>query len=228
MTATVKSSETLAQSKIGSGPTFPGPNGNGSGGNGWHGKYESGGSRPFSPEAYRITIWVTLAAILMMFVALSSAYIVLSGGTQWRPMRMPRMFFLSTGVILASSATMEGARRSLKQGSQRWHSRCLLATLALGLAFVGAQLLGWRHLVAEGVYLSGGPGSSFYYLFTGVHGIHLLGGILALSYLVIRNRQGWDYLLADKQQVATDVISLYWHFMDGLWVWLFLLLLFWK
>src|SRR5207244_10080580 len=104
MPATVKSNKTVTRSRfgLGGGPPFPGPNGNGSRGNGWHGKSDDGGARRFSPEAIRVTVWIVLAAIVMMFVALSSAYayIALSGGTQWRPVRMPRMFFVSTGIIL--------------------------------------------------------------------------------------------------------------------------------
>jgi cytochrome c oxidase subunit 3 len=136
------------------------------------------------------------------------------------------MFLLSTGIILASSGTIESARRSLKQGIERRYGRLLLFTLVLGLAFLSAQLLGWRELVAQGVYLEGQPHSSFFYLFTGVHGLHLLGGILALSYLLARYRHAWSE--SERRQAVTDVVVLYWHFMDGLWVWLFLLLLVWR
>jgi cytochrome c oxidase subunit 3 len=164
----------------------------------------------------------------MMFVALVSSYIVLSGGEQWQPVRMPRTFTLSTALILVSSATMELARRRLREEDNRRYARWLLVTLVLSLAFVGSQLLGWKRLVAEGVYLSGNPHSSFFYLFTGAHGIHLLGGIVAVSYLAVRARRVLVGVSNEKRLAATDAISLYWHFMDGLWVSLFLLLLLWK
>jgi len=173
-------------------------------------------------------MWVILAAIIMMFVALSSAYIVLSGGDRWQPIRMPGMFFLSTGLILVSSATMETARRSLKQAADRRYARWLALTLLLGVGFVVSQLFGWRQLVTQGVYFSGHPHSSFFFLFTGIHGVHLLGGIVALGDLVARGLRKANEAAGEKKEVLTDVVSLYWHVMDGLWVWLFLLLLLWR
>src|SRR6266550_7871329 len=156
------------------GPGFPGSNGKN--GNGWRKGGADDARRRFSPEKYRITMWVLLAAIVMMFVALSSAYIVLSGNDQWRPIRMPKMFFLSPGIILASSVTIQTAARSLRQEAKGRYERWLAVTLLLGLGFLVSQLLGWRELVAQGVYFRGQPHSTFFFLFTGVHGVHLLGG----------------------------------------------------
>jgi cytochrome c oxidase subunit 3 len=225
--APVTSTRTETKGIIGSNwPKTPGPNGTGSDGNGkrkWFGD-----EKQFPKDTYRITTWILLAAIVMMFVALASSYIVLSGGDQWQPVRMPRVFNLSTGLILVSSATMEAARRRLRQEDNRKYANWLLVTLVLGLAFVASQLLGWKQLVAEGVYLSGNPHSSFFYLFTGAHGIHLFGGIVAVSYLRMRAHLGLVGVRNEKRLAATDAVSLYWHFMDGLWVCLFLLLLLWK
>ncbi len=226
MATTVTSTKTVSKKEIGlGGPRVPGPNGKN--GNGWRGRDDEGARRGFSPETYRVTMWVMLAAIVMMFVALSSAYIILSAGDQWRPVRMPRMFFLSTGIILVSSATIRTARRSLKQASEREYTRWLLVTLLLGLSFLVSQFLGWRQLVTQGVYFSGHPHSSFFYLFSGAHGVHVLGGLLALSYLFARALRGWKETAGEKREALTDVVSLYWHFMDGIWIWLFLLLLLW-
>jgi cytochrome c oxidase subunit III len=219
---------------FGSIPGSPGPNGNGSKGNGWHHKKDDGGRRGLSPSAYRLMMWMVLGAVVMMFAALSSVYIALSGGDQWQPIRMPRMLILSTGIILTSSVTMSRARRSLKKtlkhslshGDDTRYRRYLLATLLLGLGFLASQLLGWRQLVADGVYFTGRPHSSFFYLFTGAHGVHLLGGILGLIYLVAGTSRWSDQ--AEKRQTLTDVVALYWHFMDGVWVWLFLLLFVWR
>jgi len=227
MSETVKNITTVEKKRgFGSGPGFPGPNGNGSKGNGWHGRKDDHSRRGLSRAAYRVLMWMVLGAVVMMFAALSSAYIVLSGSDQWQPIRMPRMLILSTGIILISSATMSLARRSLKQGKHTGYQRWLLVTLLLGLAFLGAQLFGWRQLVAAGVYFSGRPHASFFYLFTGAHGLHLLGGILGLSYLVAGTSRWLDQ--PEKEQTFTDVVALYWHFMDGVWVWLFLLLFVWR
>lgn len=225
--ANVTSTRTAAQEVIGSSwPKAPGSNGNGSNGNGRRKWF--GGERRFSKDTYRIAMWVLLAAIVMIFVALGSAYIFLSGGAQWQPVRMPKAFILSTGLILISSATIEAARREIHHENSQRYARWLLATLLLGAAFVCSQLVGWKQLVGEGVYLSGNPHSSFFYLFTGAHGIHLLGGMVALSYLALRARKLVFGVSSEKRVAATDAVSLYWHFMDGLWVALFLLLLLWK
>ena len=226
MSETVKNRATV-EKKVGfGGPGFPGPNGNGSKGNGWHPRKDDESRRGLSLAAYRVMMWLLLGAVVMMFAALSSVYIALPGGDEWQPIRMPRMLILSTAIILTSSVTMSIARRSLKQGllggGDRRYRRFLVVTLVLGLGFLASQLLGWRQLVADGVYFSGRPHSSFFFLFTGAHGVHLLGGILGLSYLIAGASRRSDS--QEKRQTFTDVVALYWHFMDGVWVWLFLLL----
>jgi cytochrome c oxidase subunit 3 len=231
MSGTVKNITTVERKRgVGSGPGFPGPNGNGSKGNGWHRRKDDKSGRRLSLAAYRVMMWMLLGAVVMMFAALSSVYIALSGSEQWERIRMPRMLILSTGIILASSVTMSRARRSLRDisslGSDRQYRRWLLLTLLLGLCFLGSQLLGWRQLVHAGVYFAGRPHSSFFYLFTGAHGVHLLGGILGLIYLVAGSPR-WSGQ-SEKRQTFTDVVALYWHFMDGVWLWLFVLLFIWR
>ena len=174
---------------MGSGGGFPGPNGKKPGGNGFHGGDRS--KRKFSPATYRITMWVVLAAVVMMFAALSSVYIM-SSPEQRRPIAMPSMFFVSTGLILVSSGTIHRAKRSLQQDRPRAYLRWLLVTLALGIGFLGSQLVGWRELAKAGVYFAGHPRSSFFYFATALHGAHLLGGIGLVLYLVFRRlRLGW-------------------------------------
>jgi cytochrome c oxidase subunit 3 len=101
-------------------------------------------------------------------------------------------------------------------------------TLLLGLGFLAAQVLAWRQLVAAGVYLASNPHSAFFYVLTGLHAIHLVGGVLALAYLhwFVRRAGGAEADL--KRRALTDVVGIYWHFMDVLWVFLFLLLFFWR
>jgi len=173
-------------------------------------------------------MWVVIAAIVMMFAALSSAYIILSVDTDRTRVSMPRMFFLSTGVIVLSSLTIEKAKRSLKRRDETRYRRWIITTLILGLIFLAAQLMGWRELAAQGVYFAGHPHSTFFYFFTGVHGVHLLGGIGGLSYLAIRSRRKSKQVENVPNATSAELMSLYWHTMDGLWLWLFLLLLIWK
>ena len=229
MATTVTSTKTAEkrEARSGAGSKFPGPNGKGPKGNGWGGGKKDP-QRHLSPAAYRVTMWVIIAAIVMMFAALSSAYIILSVDTERRVVSMPRMFFLSTGIILLSSFTIETAKRSLKRGNKTRYLRWIIATLILGLLFLAAQLMGWRQLSAQGVYFASHPHSTFFYLFTGVHGVHLLGGITGLSYVAVRARCKDKQVEGVPNQTSAELMSLYWHTMDGLWLWLFLLLLIWK
>jgi cytochrome c oxidase subunit 3 len=122
----------------------------------------------------------------MMFAALSSVYIILSTGQAGQPVKMPRMFFLSTAILLLSSISLEKAKRSLKHEHRDKYIWWLRVTLGLGLTFLAAQLVGWRELAVQGVYFASHPHSSFFYFFTGVHGLHLLGGVLGLLFLMVK------------------------------------------
>jgi len=185
-------------------------------------------------NSFRTGAWVVIAGIVMLFTALTSAYIVRSASSNdWQPIAMPKVLWLSTALIMISSVTMEISRRSLKQqGEQQSDSaygRWLIITVALGLAFLATQLLAWRQLVRQGVYMASNPYNSFFYLFTAAHGLHLFGGILALGYLLVRTRRKRSTVEGELRRIgAADGATIYWHFMDGLWVVLFLLLFFWK
>jgi cytochrome c oxidase subunit 3 len=207
------------------GPKLPGPNGKGSNGHG----------HPFrDPELYarryRIGMWVGLASIAMMFTSLSSAYIVrAASSSDWFPLLMPRVLLLSTALILVSSFTVELARRKLKSSLFTQYSSYLLITGLLGLAFLASQLVAWRQLAKQGIYLASNPHSSFFYLLTATHGLHLIGGLLALSFLWLRSRRPVEKASAvANRQAAADAVSIYWHFMDALWIYLFLLLFLWR
>jgi len=181
-------------------------------------------------SSFRTGAWVVIAGIVMLFTALVSAYIVRSASSNdWQPIAMPKVLWLSTALILISSVTMEISRRSLKRQSDAGYGRWLIITVALGLAFLATQLLAWRQLVRQGAYMASNPYNSFFYLFTAAHGLHLFGGILALGYLLIRTRRKRDTVVGELRRVgAADAGTIYWHFMDGLWFVLFLLLFFWK
>jgi cytochrome c oxidase subunit III len=179
---------------------------------------------------YRIGAWVAVGGIMMLFTALASSYIVRSAsGNDWTPIAMPKVLWLSTAVILISSVTMEVSRRSLKSLRDAGYARWLILTVVLGFGFLVSQLMAWRQLVRQGVYMASNPHSSFFYLFTATHGLHLAGGILALSFLLLRTTKKRDSAEGELHRVgAADAATIYWHFMDGLWVCLFLLLFFWK
>jgi cytochrome c oxidase subunit III len=173
---------------------------------------------------------VAIAGIVMLFTALASAYIVRSAsGNDWQPLVVPRILWLSSALLVVSSITIELSRRNLKAQNDRSYGFWLASTLFLGLGFVGAQLLAWRQFVRQGLYMSSNPHSSFFYLFTGAHGVHVFGGLLVLTYLLVRTRKQTATVEGELKRIGTaEAAAIYWHFMDGLWICLFLLLFFWK
>lgn len=179
-----------------------------------------------SANSYRLGTWVALASILMLFTALSSAYIVrAASSSDWQPLAMPRILLLSSVLLLVSSVTLETARRKLKQAAANAYKSWLLLTVVLGVSFLASQLIAWRKLAKQGVYIASNPHSSFFYLLTAVHGVHLLGGLGALAYLSLRSRAPQSEKSAPtRAQAKADAVTLYWHFMDFLWLYLFVLL----
>lgn len=179
---------------------------------------------------YRIGMWVSLASIAMLFTSLSSAYVVRSGVmNDWFPIAVPRVMFGSTALIILSSVSIEIARRKLKRSISASYSRYLLLTTVLGLAFIISQVVAWRQLAQQGIYLASNPYSSFFYLLTGAHAVHLAGGLLAIGLLWLRSRSQLDEpRLIARRQATADAVSIYWHFMDALWIYLFLLLFLWR
>ena len=182
------------------------------------------GGRPdshISPRRYFTGISLALAAILMFFMALTSSYIVRKGfGGDWQAPRLPSILFFNTAVLLLSSLTIEIARRHAADAQLASFRRWWSFTTLLGLAFLAGQVIAWRQLAAAGVFLRSNPASSFFYTLTAAHGAHLAGGILALFYVSFR---AWERAKITRS-AAAEIASIYWHFMDGLWVFLLLLL----
>jgi cytochrome c oxidase subunit 3 len=168
------------------------------------------------PGAFRILIWTTCASISAFFAALMIAYIWRAGtGPYWQPVVFPPVLWLSTALIVISSGTFEMARRLFRRGQWRLASRLLLATATLGMVFLAAQLFAWRELVKQGAYMMENPHGAFFYLFTGLHAAHLLGGLIAL-FVLLFGRQ--------KRREVVDVAAYYWHFLTVLWLILFAVL----
>lgn len=192
------------------------PSGGGNGG----GDGSPSGSAAIPQRVYVTGITIGMGAILMFFMALVSALIVRKGvGNDWRAFELPRILWLNTLILLSSSGTIIQARRKLAKDDREGFHHWWAVTTVLGLFFLAGQLIAWRQMVAGGWYVATNPSSSFFYVLTAAHGLHLLGGIFALLYV------GWLRLRKLTLATATEVASLYWHFMDGLWVFLFLILL---
>lgn len=191
--------------------------------------YGGGDNRPPDPErlpppeGYRIGVWLTLASVTMLFAALASAYVV--NRAYRMPIVMPKVLWLSTTLILVSSATFELARRMLRRRIEGKFKLWIGVTTVLGVGFLILQLVAWSELKAAGFYINKNLHSGYSYLFTGLHGAHLIGGLAALVFVTVRRQSKWTTV---RRRAAVDVTALYWHFLTGLWVLLFVMLFFWK
>jgi cytochrome c oxidase subunit III len=181
--------------------------------------------REYASPPTSTAIWVVMAAISMTFLAFTSALIVRKGGAQdWRHLAVPTILYFNTLVLLASSVTLQVARQRITTFMQAGAvavedpARWLYVTLTLGLVFVAGQYIAWRQLNAQGLYLASNPSSSFFYVFTAAHALHLLGGLAALLRVIHKLNNA---TLRRNTLIAT---ARYWHFMDFLWVYLFVLL----
>ncbi len=181
----------------------------------------------YSPPPSSTAIWVVLFAVTMMFAAFTSALVVRKGSSQdWQSFTLPPILYLNTLILLLSSVTLEVARRRVSAFMRGMKSqaespaRWLYVTLALGLLFVAGQYVAWTQLRAQGLYLATNPSSSFFYVLTVTHVVHVLGGLGGLLYVI---RKLSKSTLRRNAIVAT---ARYWHFMGGLWVYLMLLLWF--
>lgn len=194
--------------------------GNGNDGGGGGGRF-GGGSGSVPQRTYVTGMTVGLGGILMFFMALVSAYIVRKDipNSGWHSLAMPRILWLNTAILIASSFTLVHARKRLRANDEPGFRHWWSVTTILGVFFLIVQVIAWRQLAAAGLYLATNPSSSFFYVFTAAHGLHLLGGVLALILILFRPTHHLT------RGTATEVASMYWHFMDGLWVFLFLLFL---
>jgi cytochrome c oxidase subunit III len=166
---------------------------------------------------HKFALWVGIASIIMMFAGLTSAYIVKSGQPGWEQVEAPKVFWLSTAVLLVSSITLQLALSSFKQREMMRFRALLLVTLMLGIAFVVLQWLGFTWLWEHGVKFQGSGAGQFLYIIFGLHALHVMGGLVALVVLLAR-----QYFGNTRTYSATpyEVMSTYWHFVDLLWIYL--------
>jgi cytochrome c oxidase subunit III len=200
-----------------------------SGNGGWRNLVPADGDlrvvQDYSPPPSSTGIWVVLFAITMSFAAFTSALVVRNGASlDWRHFTLPSILYFNTVLLLASSVTLEVSRRRVAvfmgglktQGESP--ARWLYVTLLLGLFFLAGQYVAWLQLTAQGVFLATNPSSSFFYVLTAAHALHVLGGLGGII-LVIRKLSK-----SVLRRNTLDATARYWHFMDALWVYLLLLL----
>jgi len=167
---------------------------------------------------HKFTMWVALASIIMMFAGLTSAYVVKSSAPNWEEVDTPKLFYVSTVVLLISSLTMQLALRAFKQRTMNQYRILISATAVLGIAFVVLQYFGFQWMWAHGVHFKGASGQGqFLFVIAGLHALHVLGGIVALIVMTLRaylsNRRNYN-------TIPVEVAATYWHFVDALWLYL--------
>jgi len=171
-------------------------------------------------------LWVGIVSMIMLFAGLTSAYIVRQAEGNWLYFDIPQPFYTSTIIIVISSLTIILAKWAIKRDNQMLSNSALLVTLLLGLVFAYSQFQGWVELVEMGVFFAGreaNAAGSFLYVLTGLHMAHLGGGILALIFTSIKGLLG---KYSAENHIGIDVAATYWHFLDILWIYLLLFLVF--
>jgi cytochrome c oxidase subunit III len=180
-----------------------------------------------SPERKRLhphkfTMWVALASIVMMFAGLTSAYIVKKANAQWLEFRLPVIFWYSTLVILLSSLTVHLSVKSFKAREMGRYRVLIGITAALGILFIVLQYMGLKQIEASGIPLFGfesNPAASFVGIIGGLHGLHVIGGVIALVVMFLRAYIGMKRVYGST---GLEITATYWHFVDGLWIYLFI------
>lgn len=171
---------------------------------------------------HKFSLWVGMASILMMFAGFTSAYIVKRNDSNWLEFSLPPVFTLSTAVILLSSLTIFLAARSFKARNMGRYRLLITVTAALGILFVILQAIGFKYLQDHGVKLIGSgsnPSGSFLGVITGVHMLHVIGGVIVLIVMFVR---AFSSHRKNYSSVPIEVASTYWHFVDAIWIYLFI------
>lgn len=182
---------------------------------------DDGAQPPAQASPAKVLVWLFVGTVIVLFAAFTASYLARRAQIGWTEIPLPPVLWLSTAVLAASSGVLEWARHQGRLGRLRAMRQGLPLTTVLGVGFLAAQVVAWRQLVSAGVYLSTNPHSSFFFLLTGVHGLHLLGGLGVLLYAGGRVYRATD---AGAAVTVTDPAATYWHFLGVLWMYLFVLL----
>ncbi len=173
----------------------------------------------------RSLLYIGIFSSVMLFAGLTSAYIVRQADGNWLQFTLPSMFWVSTGLILASSASVNWALIAAKKDQYKQITYALGLTILLGIGFCITQILGWSELTQGGIYFAGktsNPSGSFLYILSGVHLAHIFS---ALIYCAVILKKSFQNKYNSKNIAGVRHCGIFWHFLDGLWVYLFIFLL---
>ncbi|GAB3524922.1 cytochrome c oxidase subunit 3 [Emticicia fontis] len=178
-----------------------------------------------SVNKWKFMTWLFIITIIMLFASQTSAYLVRRAEGNWVEFDIPQIFWFSTVVLLISSVSMHFSLQAAKKNNQAMLKTAVAITFAFGLAFLAMQYLGWQNLQQQGVFLKGNPSGSFFYVFTGLHMAHLLIGLgILIGTFIMAFRMKID----SKNTLLVEVCATAWHFLDLLWVYLFVFLLYFR
>ncbi|OEK05299.1 cytochrome c oxidase subunit 3 [Roseivirga misakiensis] len=178
--------------------------------------------QPLAMHPKKFAMWLFIVTVVMIFAAFTSAHIVRQADGDWLIYDIPQMLWYTSAIILVSSVTMQWAYLAAKKDKLEQVKLALSLTMILGIAFIYGQFQAWGQLVDAGVFFVGNPGGSFIYVFTGLHVLHLVSGILYLLYMLIAS---FKYKVHSKNMLNMDMSTTFWHFLGGLWIYLFIFLL---
>jgi cytochrome c oxidase subunit 3 len=177
-------------------------------------------TRSINPKVF--TMWLFIVSIIMLFAAFTSAYLVRKAEGNWVEFEMPRLFSYSTGVLLLSSLSMHYSLLAAKKDQFNALRISISITFVLGLLFLVMQFYGWIQLVEMNVFFVGNPSGSFVYVLSGLHGLHLVSGLIVLIFALVA---AFRLKINAKQLTHIKICATYWHFLDALWLYLFVFLL---
>ena len=181
--------------------------------------------KPLSMHPKKFAMWLFIVSVAMLFAAWTSAYIVKRGEPGWSSFELPIQFWINSLIIVTSSLTMIWAHRNLKKDNFEQAKLAISITAILGVAFLIGQFLAWQKMVEMNYYFSGmgsNTSSSFIYVLTGVHGVHIIGGVVYLLILMVAVFKGKVH---SKSMTMMELCATYWHFLDVLWLYLFVFLI---
>lgn len=171
----------------------------------------------------KLLLWVSIVSLVMMFTALTSAYIVRRAAGNWLEFSIPTIFYANTLVIVASSITLHAAYAAFKREAAVAYKALLSISFILGIAFVVIQLLGWEEMTAQGLDIKINPSTSFVYALSGLHAVHVLGGLAALAVALVMAFVT-KLKRTPARQLRLELTLTYWHFVDILWIYLIIFL----
>ena len=171
---------------------------------------------------HKFTLWVGMGSIIMMFAGLTSAYLVKGSQANWTTIAIPKIFYVSTVVMIISSLTMQMALKAFKERAMLQYRRLITVTAILGFGFIALQIAGFTQLWNNGTKLEGSGQAAFLYVIFGLHAAHVLGGAIALLVMFFK---AFSTSIRNYNPVPVEVAGSYWHFVDLLWVYLFVFFL---